>query len=624
MSRQKASTSVSTTPIDAARVEALLRKLRAGAALDGAELSLVADIVESWAHLSERAQRFDLSLSDLRKMLGVLGRGPGGKRSGSGSGGAQGGSQGAPQGGGSGPLPGLPGASLAEGADEVEPEADPMPVAAPDADVGAESEEARPETNADPATRNNHGRRGADDFAHLPCVQHTHHDLAPGCMCPTCQQGRLYRFYARTFVTISGQAPFVGHRHAVERLQCNVCASIFEAALPDSLRDDGVGNGKLYSHSAHTAVVLLKYLGVMPWHRQQTLQSAMGVMVPDACMWDMCEALCAVVRPVVSALELLAGASPLLYGDDTTAAIFGLKSEVKLDRTTGQEVERTGCHTTAVIARTAEGRHVAVFRVGIQHTGELMDEILRQRPAGLLPPMVMADASSSNGVTVCQVHMCGCNAHALRRFKALEDKYPTELAGILSAYRAIYQHDAHTRSNNMDDEARLAYHRQYSRPLFRQMCRDAHALLDAHKVEPNSTLGSELDYLLNHQRRLSAFYRLPGAPIDNNLAERELRLSVRLRDAAPMFRSRVGAAVAAHLWTLLVTTLLNDANAFDYLNALQRHASEVLREPLAWLPWNYRRRAALCDRASPATSPPKAGSTEPRGEWTSNSPPSLN
>jgi hypothetical protein len=80
------------------------------------------------------------------------------------------------------------------------------------------------------------------------------------------------------------------------------------------------------------------------------------------------------------------------------------------------------------------------------------------------------------------------------------------------------------------------------------------------------------------------------------LAERELRLPVRLRDAAPMFRSKIGALVAGELWTLLVTTLLNDVNAFEYLNALQRHAADVRSEPMAWLPWNYQARAALLDR----------------------------
>jgi hypothetical protein len=149
----------------------------------------------------------------------------------------------------------------------------------------------------------------------------------------------------------------------------------------------------------------------------------------------------------------------------------------------------------------------------------------------------------------------------------------------------------------MDDETRLVYHRTHSKSVFKQMCRDAHALLQQHKVEPNSKLGAALDYLLNHERPLSAFFRIAGAPIDNNISERELRLPVRLRDAAPLFRSKIGASVAATLWSLLVTCLLNDVNAFDYLNALQSHQSDVRANPRAWLPWNYQQRADFLDLA---------------------------
>lgn len=581
--------------VDAERIEALLRKLKAGTPLaDAQDLSLIGNIVASWAHLCERAQRFDLSLADLRRMLGVLGRppvpAPLGKE---GSSGPQTTSPDADTG-----VSDPSGAPLAHAdGDSTETEAAP---AAPDlatdpdtVDTPAVKPDPGPESG-DPRARTGHGRRGQADFGSLPWVQHNHESLAIGCLCSGCEQGRLYRFFPRTFVSISGQASFVGHRHSVERLQCNVCGRIFEARLPEPLRVDGVGEGRLYSHSAHSTVVLLKYLGVMPWHRQQTVQSAMGVMVPDACMWDMCESVSTTVRPVTSALQTLASAAPLFYGDDTTATIFGLTLEVKTDRKTGKEVNRTGCHTTAVIARFEDGRRIAVFRVGIQHAGELLDEILVSRPAGLPKPMVMADASSSNGVTVCEVHKCGCNAHALRRFKEL-DKAPTEAEPLLTAYRKVFAHDAHTRAEKMSDTARLAYHRTHSRPLFKQMCRDAYALLEEHKVEPNSVLGKALDYLLNHELSLSAFFRLPGAPIDNNLLERELRLPVRLRDAAPLYRSQIGANVAGELWTLLVTVLLNGVDVLAYLNALQRHARDVRKDPMAWLPWNYEARAKELD-----------------------------
>jgi hypothetical protein len=38
---------------------------------------------------------------------------------------------------------------------------------------------------------------------------------------------------------------------------------------------------------------------------------------------------------------------------------------------------------------------------------------------------------------------------------------------------------------------------------------------------------------------------------------------------------------------------LNGVNAFDYLNQLQLHASDVADHPDHWMPWNYRDRLAV-------------------------------
>jgi hypothetical protein len=39
--------------------------------------------------------------------------------------------------------------------------------------------------------------------------------------------------------------------------------------------------------------------------------------------------------------------------------------------------------------------------------------------------------------------------------------------------------------------------------------------------------------------------------------------------------------------SLIHTCELADANAFDYLTQLQRHAGELVANPAAWMPWNY-------------------------------------
>ena len=79
------------------------------------------------------------------------------------------------------------------------------------------------------------------------------------------------------------------------------------------------------------------------------------------------------------------------------------------------------------------------------------DEILEGRSHDLAPPMVMTDAASANTVTVCATNMCGCNSHALRRFKAVEALYPQEVGPLLEEYRALFKHDAVTKEAGMTD-----------------------------------------------------------------------------------------------------------------------------------------------------------------------------
>ena len=40
--------------------------------------------------------------------------------------------------------------------------------------------------------------------------------------------------------------------------------------------------------------------------------------------------------------------------------------------------------------------------------------------------------------------------------------------------------------------------------------------------------------------------------------------------------------------SLIHTCELNDANPFDYLIELQKHAEELAKNPADWMPWNYR------------------------------------
>jgi Transposase IS66 family len=73
----------------------------------------------------------------------------------------------------------------------------------------------------------------------------------------------------------------------------------------------------------------------------------------------------------------------------------------------------------------------------------------------------------------------------------------------------------------MSPEQRLRFHQEYTEPSMKGLHEWMKAQLAEHKTKPNSGLGKAISYLLNHWLKLTLFLRQAGAPIDNNLVERE-------------------------------------------------------------------------------------------------------
>ncbi len=103
--------------------------------------------------------------------------------------------------------------------------------------------------------------------------------------------------------------------------------------------------------------------------------------------------------------------------------------------------------------------------------------------------------------------------------------------------------------------------------------------------------------MLKHWEGLTRVLQVAGAPLDNNVVERALKVVVLHRKNALFFRTEHGAAIGDLIFSLVKTCHLNGVSAWDYLVCLVRYAREVRQNPSQWLPWNYvldkvKRRAA--------------------------------
>jgi hypothetical protein len=84
----------------------------------------------------------------------------------------------------------------------------------------------------------------------------------------------------------------------------------------------------------------------------------------------------------------------------------------------------------------------------------------------------------------------------------------------------------------------------------------------------------------------------PGAPLDNNICERALKMSIKHRKNSLFYKTQRGAQVGDIYMSLIHTCQNAQADPFDYLTQLQRHRARVIESPADWLPWNYRQQSA--------------------------------
>jgi transposase len=444
-----------------------------------------------------------------------------------------------------------------------------------DQNTPAPSEEAQPEeSESKPA---GHGRNGANAFRGAEKVKISHPNLQSGNRCPDCGCGNVYeQKEPKVLVRIVGQAPLAATVYELERLRCNACGQIFTAEEPE-----GIGPEK-YDETAAAMIAQLKYGSGVPFHRLEQMEDLMGIPLPASTQWEVVEEASALIKPVHDELIRQAAQGEVLHNDDTSMRVLRLARE--------PSDERTGVFTSNILAVTAAHHKIALYFTGAKHAGENMAVVLKQRAEESPPPIQMCDALSRNtpkgtGVEMLVAH---CLAHGRRQFVEIAPNFPEECRYVLEALGDVYYNDAMAREQSLSAEDRLRLHQKQSGPVMEQL----HAWLEAQfaekKTEPNSGLGKAITYLLRHWKGLTAFLRHAGAPLDNNICEQALKRAVLHRKNALFYKTLNGAQVGDLFMSLIHTCRLCDANSFDYVTELQRHAGELAANPAQWMPWNYR------------------------------------
>jgi transposase len=446
-----------------------------------------------------------------------------------------------------------------------------------------------PPPNARDQPKPGHGRNGAQTYGGARRIKIAHASLKPGNRCPECQKGKVYEQKEPALrIRVVGQAPIAATVYELERLRCNLCGEIFEAAAPASVGE------KKYDETAAAMIGLLKYGSGVPFYRLEALEASLGIPLPASTQWEIVEEIAGVIRPAFDELIRQAAQGEVFYNDDTSMKILALAraspQRAEEDEESGSK-ERTGLFTTGIVSTTRQGQRIVMFFTGGKHAGENLARVLVERAKGLAPPIQMCDALSRNVPKLpekLEILLGNCNAHARRRFVQVTPNFPQECQFVLESLREVYRYDAEAEAQGLSPEARLRYHQKHSQPVMDTLHAWFETQFAEKRVEPNSGLGEAITYCWKRWDRLTLFLREAGAPLDSNIVERALKKAILHRKNSLFYKTTNGAEVGDLFMSLIHTCELNDVNPFDYLTELQKHVPELAKTPAAWMPWNYR------------------------------------
>jgi transposase len=429
----------------------------------------------------------------------------------------------------------------------------------------------------DKKEKKGHGRMSSNCYSSAEKVFIKNESLKPGDNCPACLKGKLYNNIPDgVFVKIKASPPFQATMYIQEKLRCNLCGKIYTAEWPKDVEK------VKYEAGVSAMIALLKYGSGFPFYRIGVLQGNLEVPIPPSTQWDIISEAVKNVFPVYEQLVFMAAQGEVIHNDDTNMKVLSLMKENKSRKPS----ERKGIFTTGIISKV-EGKEIALYYTGRNHSGENITKLLQNRLHTKGAPIQMCDALSRNPPKELETILSNCLTHGRRYFVDLIDNFPLECEYVIKKLASVYHADSVAKETNMTAEERLSYHQKESGPLMAELKSWMEKQIEDKKVEPNSSLGEAIQYMLNHWEKLTLFLKVAGAPLDNNIAERALKRAILNRKNAMFYKTENGARVGDIFMGIIETCNLGKINSYKYLVALQKYANAVKENPSAWMPWNF-------------------------------------
>lgn len=403
--------------------------------------------------------------------------------------------------------------------------------------------------------------------AHLPRESVVH---APAAACPRC--GGALRSIGEDVSEMLDYVP--AHwkviRHVRPKCACDACQQIVQADAPSRPIPRGTAAPGLLAH-----VLVAKYCDSLPLHRQSEIYARDGVEIERSTLADWVGGSAALLAPLVERLGQHVMRADKLHADDTPVPVLS----------PGRGQTRTGRLWTYVRDDRPAGSPLppAVF---FQYTPDRKGEHPR-RHLQAFTGTLQADgyAGFHHLYETGRIREAACWAHARRKFFDIHQSNQSPIAQeAMNRIAALYAIEKDIRGKPPD--VRQQHRQSRAGPLLADL--KDWLIATVGTLSAKSELALAIRYATSRWPALTRYCDDGRLEIDNNAAERALRVVALGRKNYLFCGSDTGGERAAAIYSLIGTAKLNGLNPETYLrDVIERIADHPINRLDELLPWNH-------------------------------------
>lgn len=406
-----------------------------------------------------------------------------------------------------------------------------------------------------PCNRNkdNYKHHGRNPFPEDLPKEETVYDLKPEekC-CPCCQS-----FLTKIGKVVTKQLDLVPQtiivrEHTRLKYACRKCGQTIKlASMPGQPIEKGSIGPALLAQ-----IITEKHQDGLPLYRIQRKLKRQGVEISRATLSGWMRQAADTLEPIYEKMaeEVIVG--NLVFSDDTRMPM--------LDPGSGKT--KTGYIWVHGRKKMGEQGAITVYEFTLGRHGKYPQEFLKD-----LVGVVQADRYAGyeklfeldeDGKSYCR--LAACWAHVRRKFfDAVKIDAKSVAQEMIAMIGELYAVEKYATKEKMSDETRFLYRLEKSVSILEKI--QNWLTEHAPKVPPKSVLGQAIQYALNAWEPLQTFLEDGHIDIDNNRAERAIRVVVIGRNNWLFVGSARGGKTAAILLSLVETCKQNDIDSVAYL-----------------------------------------------------------